>query len=282
MRRTLITAVAAILLFQFVLLGAIVHAQGPPAGGPGAGSQTVITKAVADVTDPIMPFITIDGMGFGTVPVVRLGQNFGTLVELTPLITAMDTLITAPLPVTITPGTYLLVVEAGPGASQTGIMDVTIDAVGNELNTSLVLNGTDLELTDAGGTLSTSLSALVPDADDDPTNELNSAFTLSGSTLNLTLTDAGGILSADLSSLTPAGQSCPGGQFVVGFDATGDIICGSPTGVDKPVLLLRFDGSDGDTSTTNAGSNTGTITFNGTAQLDAAQSKFGGSSLLLD
>ena len=82
-------------------------------------------------------------------------------------------------------------------------MDVAIDAVGNELNTSLVLNGTDLELTDAGGTLSTSLSDLVSDADDDPTNELNSALTLSGDTLNLT--DAGGTLSADLSSLTPAG-----------------------------------------------------------------------------
>ncbi len=220
-----------------------------------------------------MPLITIDGMGFGTSPVVSLGQDFGVLLELTPLVTATDTTITAPLPVTIAPGTYVLVVEAGGGASQTGIMDVAIDAVGNELNTSLVLNGTDLELTDAGGTLSTSLSDLVSDADDDPTNELNSALTLSGDTLNLT--DAGGTLSADLSSLTPAGQMCPEGQFVVGFHGNGDIICGSVGGGggEQPVLLLHLDSSP----ITNAGSNSGAISLFGDAAIGASSGQFGGS-----
>ena len=42
----------------------------------------------------------------------------------------------------------------------------------NELNTSVVLNGTDLEVTDAGGTITTDLSSLINDADADPTNEL--------------------------------------------------------------------------------------------------------------
>ena len=42
----------------------------------------------------------------------------------------------------------------------------------NELNTSVVLNGTDLEVTDAGGTITVDLSSLVDDADADPTNEL--------------------------------------------------------------------------------------------------------------
>ena len=42
----------------------------------------------------------------------------------------------------------------------------------NELNTSVALNGTDLEVTDAGGTITTDLSSLVDDADADPTNEL--------------------------------------------------------------------------------------------------------------
>lgn len=43
---------------------------------------------------------------------------------------------------------------------------------------------------------------MVDDADPDPTNELNTSFTLVGTTLNIT--DAGGTLSADLSSLTDA------------------------------------------------------------------------------
>jgi len=51
---------------------------------------------------------------------------------------------------------------------------------------------------------------------------------------------------------------------------------------DKTVAFLHFDGADAATSTTNAGTDTGAITFVGTAQIDTAQSKFGGSSLLLD
>jgi hypothetical protein len=53
----------------------------------------------------------------------------------------------------------------------------------NELNTGIVLNGTDLETTDAGGTIVTDLSSLqdgVNDADADPTNELQDWSTLPG------------------------------------------------------------------------------------------------------
>ncbi len=42
----------------------------------------------------------------------------------------------------------------------------------NVLNTNVVLNDTDLEVTDAGGTITTDLSSLVDDADADPTNEI--------------------------------------------------------------------------------------------------------------
>jgi len=42
----------------------------------------------------------------------------------------------------------------------------------NEMNTSVVLNGTDLETTDGNGTIVTDLSSLVDDADADATNEL--------------------------------------------------------------------------------------------------------------
>jgi len=50
--------------------------------------------------------------------------------------------------------------------------------------------------------------------------------------------------------------------------------------IDK--LLLHFDGNDADVTTVDSSLNGHTITFNGTAQLDTAQYKFGTASLLLD
>jgi hypothetical protein len=46
-------------------------------------------------------------------------------------------------------------------------------------------------------------------------------------------------------------------------------------------LLLPFDGSDGDTTTTDLSATGRTVTFNGGAEIDTAQSVYGGSSLLL-
>lgn len=70
----------------------------------------------------------------------------------------------------------------------------------NELITSVVLSGTTLEITDAGGMAETNLASLVNDADADPANELISSVVLNGT--DLEVTDAGGTISADLSSLT--------------------------------------------------------------------------------
>ena len=50
----------------------------------------------------------------------------------------------------------------------------------------------------------------------------------------------------------------------------------------KVKLLLPFDGSNGATSTSDNSDQSNSITFNGNAQISTAQSKFGGSSLLLD
>lgn len=61
-----------------------------------------------------------------------------------------------------------------------------------------------------------------------------------------------------------------------------------PTGPVDPdfsdvVLLLGFEGSDGATTTSDeSDANNGAATFHNQAQIDTAQSKFGGSSLLLD
>ena len=88
----------------------------------------------------------------------------------------------------------LELVEAG---TVTNLVDLA-----NLLNSTLVLSGTTLQLTDGGGVLSVDLASIqdgVDDADADPTNELNTTLGLSGTTLQLT--DAGGTLSQDLASL---------------------------------------------------------------------------------
>jgi len=48
------------------------------------------------------------------------------------------------------------------------------------------------------------------------------------------------------------------------------------------VLLVAFDGVDGSTTATDDSNAAHSLTFNGNAQIDTAQSKFGGASLLLD
>ena len=50
----------------------------------------------------------------------------------------------------------------------------------------------------------------------------------------------------------------------------------------KVEALLPFDGTNGATSTTDLSDRGHTVTFANTAQISTAQSKFGGSSLLLD
>ncbi|MEY3237372.1 MAG: hypothetical protein RI883_1473 [Bacteroidota bacterium] len=69
----------------------------------------------------------------------------------------------------------------------------------NEMNTSVVLNGTDLETTDGNGTIVTDLSSLVDDADADATNEMNTSVVLNGT--DLETTDGNGTIVTDLSSL---------------------------------------------------------------------------------
>ena len=73
----------------------------------------------------------------------------------------------------------------------------------NENNSAVLLTGTTLKVTDAGGTLSADLISLKDDADADPNNELNTGASLAGTELKIT--DAGGTLAVDLSSLSSGG-----------------------------------------------------------------------------
>nr|NQU91389.1 hypothetical protein [Bacteroidota bacterium] len=71
-------------------------------------------------------------------------------------------------------------------------VDETVDADAdptNELNTSVSLDGTNLKVTDAGGTITTGLGSLIDDADANPANELQTV-TKAGNTV--TLSDGGG------------------------------------------------------------------------------------------
>lgn len=89
--------------------------------------------------------------------------------------------------------------EAGSAAN-----DLDTDST-NEFNTTVVLNGTNLETTDLGGTITTDLSSLVDDADADPTNEYNTTVVLNGT--NLEVTDGGGTIITNLSSLSGGGPA---------------------------------------------------------------------------
>ncbi|WP_425389500.1 hypothetical protein [Ekhidna sp.] len=92
----------------------------------------------------------------------------------------------------------LLTISGG----NTVILSDLKEDITNELITTVVLNGTDLEITEAGGTITTDLSSIVDDADADPTNELNTTIVLNGT--NLETTDAGGTISTDLLPLLDA------------------------------------------------------------------------------
>ncbi len=84
---------------------------------------------------------------------------------------------------------------------QDGVTDADADP-NNELISNIDLNGTNLEVTDAGGTSTVDLSPLqdgVNDADANPLNELITGVALNGNSLEIV--DAGGVYSTDLSSL---------------------------------------------------------------------------------
>ena len=65
-------------------------------------------------------------------------------------------------------------------------------------------------------------------------------------------------------------------QFKVVGSTVGDVY------FPQTKLLLPFNGANGATTTTDSSNSDNSVTFAGTAQLSTAQSKFGGSSILLD
>ncbi|MFC5047191.1 DUF1566 domain-containing protein [Aquimarina hainanensis] len=96
---------------------------------------------------------------------------------------------------------YALYANTAANVTNDKVDDADADP-NNEMNTSVVLNGTDLEVTDGKGTIITDLSSLqdgVTDADADPNNEMNMSVVLNET--NLEVTDGKGTIITDLSSL---------------------------------------------------------------------------------
>ena len=123
---------------------------------------------------------------------------------------------------------YALHAKTAGSALIDNVNDADADPL-NEMNTSVVLNGTNLETTDGNGTLNTDLSSLVDDADADPLNEMNTAVVLNGT--DLETTDGNGTIVTDLSSLVDDADADATNELqnieqvlVVGSDANGNNI----------------------------------------------------------
>lgn len=89
--------------------------------------QLVVTQVVADVDTATL---LIEGDHFGSDPAVLLGDLGGDFVP-QPVVSSTDTTIEAQLTAT-DPGTYVLVVQSGPAATQIYAIDVTIGTQGPE------------------------------------------------------------------------------------------------------------------------------------------------------
>ena len=86
---------------------------------------------------------------------------------------------------------YALYAKTAENVTNDNVNDADADPT-NEYNMSVALNGTNLEVTDGGGMISTDLSSLqdgVNDADADPTNELQT-LSINGDTIFLTNGDS--------------------------------------------------------------------------------------------
>lgn len=146
-------------------------------------------------------------------------------------------------------------------ASADNVNDADADPT-NEYNTGAALNGTDLEITDGGGTITVDMSSLGGGVDPSSTNELNTSFQLIGTTLNIT--DPGGTLSADLSSLGGGGN--PTDELNSTFQLVGTTLSITDAGGTLSADLSSLGGGGNWTTSGNNiyNSNTGNVGVGGT------------------
>ncbi|MPV86198.1 hypothetical protein GCU85_05570, partial [Cardiobacteriales bacterium ML27] len=123
----------------------------------GDGSYTFTNNDGSDVTFSVggVADITDDNTALNINPIATITKSDGTVVLLKETVTTI---------VDNGDGTFTYTNELGNPIS-ISIDDADADAT-NELNTGFAINGTDLELTDAGGTLAVPLSAIGSDDQD--------------------------------------------------------------------------------------------------------------------
>lgn len=154
----------------------------------------------------------------------------------------------------------------------------------------------DLSLTDiTTNDVSTSKHGFVPKAPNDTTKFLRGDGTWAVLATSSGWTDNGTTINADnnannyvIGSTSGVAGTSGAGVLVI---ANGTAPSTSPAdcvqlyasdGPDYTTLMLHFDGTDGATTTTDSSASALSVTFVGNAQIDTAQSKFGGSSCLFD
>ncbi|MGB1119852.1 MAG: hypothetical protein ACPGYR_05095 [Chitinophagales bacterium] len=175
-------------------------------------------------------------------------------------------------------GTIATVYIEGGSAASVDLASLIDDADAdptNELNTSVALNGTDLEVTDAGGTITTDLSSLVDDADADPTNELQD-LSINAANDSILISNGQGI---SLGSIDTDDQNLD--SAVLNSDSTLSIFIqdGASTSVD---LSSVFDNTDAQTLSLNATGTELSISNGNTVTLVDADSTNELQSLLVD
>lgn len=116
----------------------------------------------------------------------------GTLNETDPIFTAWDK-------------------STGITITESQISDLSDSSTTNELNTSVALNGTNLEITDAGGTITTDLSSLTTIALERQLFKTSGTFTVPSDVTSIRVTMIGGGGSG--------GSRGPGGEFGAGGEA---------------------------------------------------------------
>ncbi|WMX16189.1 tail fiber domain-containing protein [Aureispira sp. CCB-E] len=164
-------------------------------------------------------------------------------------------------------GTNLNITDGG-GTRTVNLASLVNDAdfvVGNEYNTGASLSGTNLNITDGGGTRTVNLASLVNDADFVVGNEYNTGASLSGTNLNIT--DGGGTRTVNLASLNESGRN--GLRNVGNFIHLGGTLIENTT-VSANTFAMNFNlNNTGDFNIQDNGVNKFTVLDNGT-------SRFGG------
>ncbi|MGC6420011.1 MAG: hypothetical protein ACON48_02840 [Chitinophagales bacterium] len=238
----------------------------------GASATVDISSAFDNTDDQNITSVVLNADSTLTV---NIENGISATVDLT---SAFDNTDDQNIDSVVLNGTVATVYIEGGSAASVDLASLIDDADAdptNELNTSVALNGTDLEVTDAGGTITTDLSSLVDDADADPTNELQD-LSINAANDSILISNGQGI---SLGSIDTDDQNLD--SAVLNSDSTLSIFIqdGASTSVD---LSSVFDNTDAQTLSLNATGTELSISNGNTVTLVDADSTNELQSLLVD